>query len=490
MIPVFFAACMLSAFLPPPLYPADGWQGDLRLTNNPESSFPPPNNCKYIAVDGAGRVHVVWADSRDKNYEIYHKFLSEGTWSEDTRLTFDPAESKRPNLVVDILGRIHLAWNDQRDGNMEIYHMMWDGSWGPEERVSFSDADSYASSLASEGYNIHMVYQEDVDGTIRVVYRSFDLFAWSAPEYLSSVESGRGMVPTVAAGPGGSVHVAWWNTGEEPVGIEFDRIRYREKIVEWSPEETISGPEAEAMRPNIVVDDSGHVHVAWIDKRGIFEQIYYRYRGHSGWEEEVCLTSVQCTNYHPSMARSDGGLRLLYWANSPSISNPGVFFMERENAFWGPPLRISSESSRASLCSIAAEEGGILHAVWKDDRDGNEEIYYNTYLPPGTGVEDQDEPPGPVPAFPALTIQASPNPFNGSTTITLGVPEELAVDIRIYDIRGRFVRRIASATCPGGKHPFVWDGRDGSGRKVAGGVYMAKATAGKMSASAKMLLLR
>jgi hypothetical protein len=164
--------------------------------------------------------------------------------------------------------------------------------------------------------------------------------------------------------------------------------------------------------------------------------------------------------------------------------------MERENAFWGPPLRISSESSRASLCSIAAGDDGILHAAWKDDRDGNEEIYYNTYLPPGTGVEDQDEPPGPVPAFPALTIKASPNPFNGSTTITLGVPEELAVDIRVYDIRGRFVRRIASVSCPGGTHPFVWDGRDGAGRRVAGGVYMAKAVAGKMSASAKILLLR
>ena len=487
---IFFAVCALPILLPSPLHPADGWQGDLRLTNDPGSSFPPPNNCKNIAVDGAGRIHVVWADSRDKNYEIYHKYLSEGAWSEDTRLTFDTADSKRPNLAVDILGRVHLAWNDLRDGNMEIYHMMWDGSWGPEERVSFSQADSYASSMASEGYNIHMVYQEDVDGTIRIVYRSFDLFAWSAPEYLSSVESGRSMVPAVAAGPDGSVHAAWWNEGTDPEGTGFNRIRYREKTGEWSPEETISGPEAEAMRPSIVVDDSGRVHVAWIDKRGSFEQIYYRYRGDSGWEDEICLTKSECTHYHPSLALSGGGLRLVYWANIPSESNPGVFFMEREDASWSSALRVSSESSRASLCAIAAGAEGILHVAWKDDRDGNEEMYYNSYLPPGTGVEDQDEPPGPVPAPPGLSIHASPNPFNQSTTLTLGVPGELPVEIRIYDIRGRFVRRIASISCPGGTHTFAWDGRDDAGRRVGGGVYMAKATAGKMSASAKILLLR
>ncbi len=100
MIPVFYAACILSAFLPSPLYPADGWQVDLRLTNDPESSFPPPNNCKYIAVDGAGRVHVVWADSRDKNYEIYHKFLVGrglvGGYEADLRSgRFQKAQSRR-----------------------------------------------------------------------------------------------------------------------------------------------------------------------------------------------------------------------------------------------------------------------------------------------------------------------------------------------------------------------------------------------------------
>ncbi len=486
---ILAAALIMAGLSPVSLYSSEGWQGDLRLTNDPESSFPPPNNCKYIAVDGGGRLHIVWPDSRDRNYEIYHKFRSEGVWSADTRLTFDSGDSKRPNLIVDVLGRIHLVWNDDRDGNMEIYHRMWNGSWGPENRVSFTGGDSYASSLAANGFDIHMVYQEEVSGFLQIIYRHFDLFLWSDPEQLSFVESGMAMVPSVAAGPDGSVHVAWWDTREDPGGTAKGKIYYREKSPGWSEEEIISGPLADAMRPNIVVDDSGYVHVAWIDKRVPFEQIYYRRFGPGGWEDEVCLTTGEYTHYHPSLS-CGGRLHLVYWANYPSAANPGVFYMDNDGTSWNTPVRISSESSRASLCSIAAEKDGILHVAWKDDRDANEEIYYNTYLPPGTAVGEKNDLPGPLPEDLPLTIHASPNPFRGITTIMLGIPEELKVDIRIYDITGRVVRQIAARSCPQGTHPFAWDGRDDSGSKVAGGVYIAMARAGKMSVSSKILLLQ
>ena len=48
-----------------------GWQDEQRLTFDDAISYGPPNNAKYIAVDNLARVHVVWADERDKNREIY-----------------------------------------------------------------------------------------------------------------------------------------------------------------------------------------------------------------------------------------------------------------------------------------------------------------------------------------------------------------------------------------------------------------------------------
>jgi len=69
-------------------------------------------------------VHVVWRDSRDGNYEIYYKrSTDEGlTWSQDIRLTSDPAWSYRPSLdIADQM--VHVVWIDQRDHSLyEVYY--------------------------------------------------------------------------------------------------------------------------------------------------------------------------------------------------------------------------------------------------------------------------------------------------------------------------------------------------------------------------------
>ncbi|MCK4350678.1 MAG: hypothetical protein KAX13_07460, partial [Candidatus Krumholzibacteria bacterium] len=97
-----------------------GWQGEERLTYDDATAFAPPNNGKYIAFDDQNRVHVVWTDDRDRNFEIYYKYKESGVWSADTRLTFDNAYSARPVIVAGNFGMLHLIWNDSRDGNKEI----------------------------------------------------------------------------------------------------------------------------------------------------------------------------------------------------------------------------------------------------------------------------------------------------------------------------------------------------------------------------------
>lgn len=481
--------CLLT-LLPAVAWCQTGWQDDLRLTDDPEISFPPPNNGKYIIADLDGNIHVVWADMRDRNFEIYHKIRTDGVWSVDERLTSSAGDSKRPVLALDGIGRVHLVWNDLRDGNKEIYHRIWDGSWGAETRVSFTDGDSYASSLAADGFVLHLVYQEEVNGYLQIIYRSFDVFLWSAAQQLSFVESGMSMVPTVATAPDGSVHVAWWDTREDSTGAAEGKIGYRCKTDSWSDEEIISGPLADAMRPNILVDDSGYVHVAWIDKREPDEQIYYRKTGQYGWEDEICLTSGDYTHYHPSLTACGDLIHLVFWANNPSSLNSGIFHMSSESGTWGGPARISDGSSQATLCCLNSEPDGTLHAAWKDTRDGNEEIYYNTFIPSGTGIGDDEEPelPG-LEEFP-LTLVSFPNPSTGATRISFQIPAICDVDLRIYDIRGRLVRKIAGERYARGIHPFIWDGRDERGNEVATGVYIARGRAGKLRASSKILLLR
>ena len=83
-----------------------------------------------------------------------------------------------------------------------------------------------------------------------------------------------------------------------------------------------------------------------------------------------------------------------------------------------------------------------------------------------------------------------PNPFTAGSTMRLALPEPGRVTVRIYDPAGRLVRTLVDERMPAGEHGVVWDGRDGTGRHVASGVYFVRAEAGRQSSSRKVVLLR
>jgi len=87
---------------------------------------------------------------------------------------------------------------------------------------------------------------------------------------------------------------------------------------------------------------------------------------------------------------------------------------------------------------------------------------------------------------------ASPNPFNPTTTIHYSIKESGQVKLEVYDVSGRLVRTLVDEF----KTPVAeglsveWDGRDGNGNTVASGVYFYKLVANDFSATRKMVLLK
>jgi hypothetical protein len=71
-----------------------------------------------------------------------------------------------------------------------------------------------------------------------------------------------------------------------------------------------------------------------------------------------------------------------------------------------------------------------------------------------------------------VLAQNRPNPFNPSTVIEFVVPDGgRDVELKIYDARGRIVRRLLGGFHPGGPGDIRWDGRDDEGRSIASGNY-------------------
>ncbi|MFH1311590.1 MAG: FlgD immunoglobulin-like domain containing protein [Candidatus Eisenbacteria bacterium] len=82
--------------------------------------------------------------------------------------------------------------------------------------------------------------------------------------------------------------------------------------------------------------------------------------------------------------------------------------------------------------------------------------------------------PQPDPDTRTLVARTYPNPFRQATNIVFTVPgEDSATRVRlsVYDPRGRLVSILVDCSMPAGTHVAHWDGRDGYGKPVAGGVY-------------------
>ncbi len=83
-----------------------------------------------------------------------------------------------------------------------------------------------------------------------------------------------------------------------------------------------------------------------------------------------------------------------------------------------------------------------------------------------------------------------PNPFSGATTIAFALPAASNVDLSIYDVGGRLVRRLAGGVLAAGVHRIEWNASDDHGARASSGVYFAKLRAGSEERIEKVVLLK
>jgi hypothetical protein len=71
-------------------------------------------------------------------------------------------------------------------------------------------------------------------------------------------------------------------------------------------------------------------------------------------------------------------------------------------------------------------------------------------------------------------MSVGPNPVTSATVIAYGIAKPGPVELSLFDVTGRRIRSLVSGSAAPGTYHVQWDGRDGGGRSVAGGVYFAR----------------
>lgn len=92
--------------------------------------------------------------------------------------------------------------------------------------------------------------------------------------------------------------------------------------------------------------------------------------------------------------------------------------------------------------------------------------------------------------LPRFSIEAYPNPFNPSTTVTIANSRRGFVELDVFDAAGRHVRTLFRGQLLAGTTRIAWDGRNGAGNNCASGVYFCRLVGVGEMITRKLVLLK
>ncbi len=119
------------------------------------------------------------------------------------------------------------------------------------------------------------------------------------------------------------------------------------------------------------------VHIVWCDERDGNREIYYKRSTNNGinWQQDVRLTNNTAVSWRPSIAVV-GSLVHTVWCDNRN-GNYEIYYKYSNNngVDWSNDIRLTYDSNISWAPSLAVN-GSMIHIVWEETRDGNEEIYY------------------------------------------------------------------------------------------------------------------
>jgi hypothetical protein len=348
-------------------------------------------------------------------------------WMKDTRLTSSSGDSTKPIIAVSS-NTVHVVWSDNRNGHYEIYYKNSTDNglnWGSDTRLTTTSYDQLDPKIAISGNNIHLVWYEDYKG--RSFYRNStdngnswgSITSWDKSSYPPCSPMGDGiMFPDIAV-DGNNVYISAFALG--PSDIIFKRST--DNGNSWSNWIFVDTNPSGWYGYNAVDTDGNLVHILWeLDaSSGDFLYHFYSYDNGDNWTPDGDNPIVVVD------ATANG-----YWMGGFSTSMNGNEYVIAYNLFdmdyiipagtykktwhemfgWIGTSTVNSESDwcvdvnkNHVVCCIedinnhlqiysssygqitdypsdsihpsTVSSGNIVHVVWVDNRDGNNEIYYS-----------------------------------------------------------------------------------------------------------------
>ncbi len=396
-----------------------------------------------------------------------------------------------------------ISWSEMNPGGYQAKNGVWsayeDAVWvvEPYGFIRFYDGNEWVLQFSGVNSHLYSISGRSTDDVFAVGKNGI-VVHWDGASWTEEDSGTDEVLWSVCAVPGGAV----WAVGEAGTVIRNSGSGW-ETLPPINPDELPGG---------IFAFADGQAWVA-----GLFGGIYH-------WDAEQWNTLDSETVYLSSVwgASTDdiyfGGLeKMLHWDGSALSTIPlsGIFtsavsgnsesniftvgraskifqfdgsswqFLDNPGVVENPTLRIG-EYNGVAASGVVAVTTWTGNISFDQDEPVNQQSMFDTFpLDPSLVSVPIEEASSMV-----FLEPGQPNPFRWVTNFSYSLPQSQAVTCGVYDVRGHLVRQLHSGGKTEGRHTLTWDGRDGTGNTVSGGVYFLKLETGGEMEVRKLTLVR
>ena len=217
-----------------------------------------------LLVTGADERWVAWQEYDDASEAdcVKVRRWSDGSW-QAVEVLIDRADVFHTALARPRRRRVGAIWSMQHEGRWNLYGRAWDGgTWSPLRRLTrHPGADVFHRVATDSAGRLWLVWQRTVNGTSQIFAKSFDGRRWSQERQISegAAAAGNSWWPAIAAGPGGSVAIAW----DGYAAGRYDVYVRRMTAGRWGGVLTAAGSPRFEAHPTVAIDGQRRVWVAW-----------------------------------------------------------------------------------------------------------------------------------------------------------------------------------------------------------------------------------
>ena len=403
------------------------WQAnDIRLDTG---DAPGANTSRepVISCDNAGHVYVTWDDNRNGSPDIYFNYSSDygATWqASGTRLdsgdTAGASWSIEPEMSSDGSGHVYVTWEDYRNGLWDIY-FNYSCDYGATWKASGIRLDTGGTPGAShsrwpelssdDSGHVYVTWGDDQNGSavwdIYFNYSSDYGVTWQASgirlDTGDTAGAGKSLYPNIGSDNSGYVYVTWedYRNGSPDVYFNYSS----DYGATWQESDTRldTGDTAGAswsIEPEMSSDGSGNVYVTWGDYRnGTVRDVYFNYSSDYGatWQAsdirlDIGDTTGASDSVSPNIGSDDGGNVYVTWHDLRN-GKRDIYF--NYSSDYGVTWQVSDTKldigdtqgvSDSWYPEISNDNSGHIYVTWRDQRDGEPDIYFDTLSTPTTNT--------------------------------------------------------------------------------------------------------